>query len=859
VSGSGSGRSGGSKYITNDNEYIDIDLKDNVAISQVVYYGSSIPLPLTGNETWPLNARALVTTATTAKAAADAAAATAISSAAAVGASHGVTAWLDNLNNSIKNAQTEINNVINTTGLNSFSAIRQNYSAESLPPPPSQLQSTAATAASTADTLQVTADKAMRAATIYRNYGVRIQFLYYNSEDEVPIFEHALPTDDPIQTVNVYSSATNVPMYPVSGPITIPRPESSAKFLGAADCLYKCEDKPVIDSLVLQYNANNTDSKIITVLNGTTATTGTTGSPPSCEYHVELVSTDQAGGWKGSKGSQLTAQSISREYITMTLQSNIVRPPTNVFGRFIVVTPSFTSGTVLEISKLLVYTYDRSACGSTCYSPKLNCSCIRYRNNAQNQTVSFYNGIISLTYNPIGAQSVVDGTQTPQAYLNTNLAPPLFIAADNHPETFFQVDLGENMEVYQIVFVGRSDTDRTRGGIAGIKLQIFKDQPSNPTNATDGTYPPVFSYSLPTDVCTQTINAAPLPQCNYTLMSSNKMSKPVYMQENLPGLSAPDTSGGVFTFNNIIGSLKSVWNSILPDSATDPLLPATESIKQTSKLLGDVRDTISTSKTILGTTHKCSDPAILQQMMTAYNILRSPSPTQQFSVERKSILQILKAGPSSPNSCDILFQEKYDVYSDYIIDASGTRTGTVVNAARFVFTKDGGSTDTNSISISPDSKRIYDISSNAVGIISDANILNPIFRGPDLSINCRDPAIVSAMIAEIRRADTKASVYNSIAQSFQSSPLSCEYTIFKDVYGEREQDTYVRAIFTLSKTLVSAIEYFPDDIGVSTNPITKTNSYFFNSAPQVEIRLPSLFSYNPTKPSSRVNNDTLRI
>jgi hypothetical protein len=79
------------------------------------------------------------------------------------------------------------------------------------------------------------------------------------------------------------------------------------------------------------------------------------------------------------------------------------------------------------------------------------------------------------------------------------------------------------------------------------------------------------------------------------------------------------------------------------------------------------------------------------------------------------------------------------------------------------------------------------------------------------------------------------------------------------VYGEREQDTYVRAIFTLSKTLVSAIEYFPDDIGVSTNPITKTNSYFFNSAPQVEIRLPSLFSYNPTKPSSRVNNDTLRI
>lgn len=853
-----------SKYQSNDSEYLEIDLEENVAISHVVYYGSSIPLLLIGNETWPTNARALVTAKNEAIEAANAAITASSAAVASANTAHPVTAWLDNLKESIVNPiNDEVRNIRDGLALDSFSKMNYNSGAggRNLPPPPSQLISTAVTATNAESTARDAAKTATAAATIYRNYGVRVQFLYNNTTDEVPIFEYVLPTDDPIQTVNVYSSATNVPMFPVSGPINIPRPISTAKYLGAPDCPYKCEDKPIIDSLVQQYNAQNSNSKILSVFNGTTASSGTADSAPSCEYHVELVDSDQSGGWKGSKGSQRTAQSISREYVTMTLQSNIVRPPTNVLGRFIVVTPSFTNGTVLEISKLLVYTYDRTACGSTCPAPMLNCSCISYRNNALRQTVSFFNGIISLAYNPIGAQAVVDGTQTPQAYINTNLAPPLFIAADNDPETFFQVDLGENMEIYQIIFVGRSDSDRTPGGIVGINLQIFENQPSNESNATDGTYPPVFSASLPTDACKQTINVVPIPQCSFTLMSSNKMVKPVYIQKDSPAFSAPDTSGGVFTFNSVIGSLKSVWNSILPTTATSPLVPATQSIIESGRLLGEIRDTISLSKTILETTNKCSDPAMLREMMTAYNILHSPSPTKQFSVQKKSIIQILKAGPSSPNSCDLLFEEKYDQYADYIIDATGNNTGTGINAARFVFTKTGGSGSgsATTISISPDSKQIYDISSNAIGIISDATILNPIFRGPAISVDCRDPTVVSAMLAAIKRADTKGSIYNTIAQTFQSSPLSCEYTIFKDALGETDVETFVRANFTLPKTLTSAVEYFPEDIIVTENPVTKAKSYFFEAAPNTRIFLPNLFSYDATRPSSRVNNNPIKI
>lgn len=861
-----------SEYITfstGDTEYLEVDLEDMVAISYVEYYGSSIPLALIGTETYPTNARSLVNARNAAVKVAAAARAGTIRAAELATSSHPVTAWEDNLRNSINNEvnnlgnsivnsiNNDLNTVNNALALNSITRI--NNQAVGLPPPPSQLIQNAV-AASTAESIAYDAEKAaIAAASIYRNYGVRIQFLYNNKPDEVPIFEYTLPIDKPIQTIKVYSSSTNVPASPISGPINIPRPLGTAKYLGAPDCPYKCEDKPVIDSLVQQYNSINPDSKIISVLNGTTGSSGTTGTEPSCEYEVELVGTDESGGWKGSKGSIRKAQSITREYITMNLQSNIVRPSTNVFGRFVVVKPSFTEGTVLEISKLLVYTYDRTACGESCKSPTLGCTCIKYRNNARNQGVNFFNGVLSLAYSPTNAQSVVDGTTTPQPYINTNLAPPLFIAASNDPATFFQVDLGRNLEIYQIVFVGRSDSDRTPGGIVGIKLEVFTDQPSNQMNATDGTFPAVFSHSLLTDKCTQTINVVPIPRCSYTVMSSNKMIKPIYIQKNSPGFSAPDTSGGVFTFNSVMGSLRTLMNSILPANAADPLVPVTQNMIQTGKLLGNIRDTISMSNPLLGTTHKCSDPAILEKMMTAYNILHSPSPTKQFSVAKKSIIQVLKAGPSSPNACDLLFEEKYDIYSDYIIDATGVNTGKAINAARFIFTKDGGAAGSNSISVSPDSTRIYDISSNAVGIISDATILNPIFRGPARSVDCRDPTVVSAMIAAIKSADTIGSKYNSIAQTFQSSPLSCEYTIMKEEGGNSEEETFVRAIFTLPKNLVSAVEYYPDDITSTDEPGTKTKFYAFRSAPRTRIQLPNLFTYDATRPSSRVNNNEIPI
>jgi hypothetical protein len=138
-----------------------------VPISQVVYYGSSIPLLLMGDEIWPTNAAALVSAADAAQTLAEKEAAAAKASAAEVGLAHPVTAWLDNLENSINNAMNDVGRTLQEKlALNSFSRInsRPSSAQDSLPPAPSQLQKVAATAVSVAD-LAATAAKAAGSST----------------------------------------------------------------------------------------------------------------------------------------------------------------------------------------------------------------------------------------------------------------------------------------------------------------------------------------------------------------------------------------------------------------------------------------------------------------------------------------------------------------------------------------------------------------------------------------------------------------------------------------------------------------------------------------------------------------------
>jgi hypothetical protein len=108
--------------------------------------------------------------------------------------------------------------------------------------------------------------------------------------------------------------------------------------------------------------------------------------------------------------------------------------------------------------------------------------------------------------------------------------------------------------------------------------------------------------------------------------------------------------------------------------------------------------------------------------------------------------------------------------------------------------------------------------------------------------------------------------FNTVKQTFQSSPLSCEYMMTKTITTKSKVtgkssaaqpvDTYVKAIFTLAAdgctpVLSSTKEYDPAKITFSTDYSTS----YLNGT---KVTLPSLFDYEPTKVTSTRVDSTVK-
>ena len=140
-------------------------------------------------------------------------------------------------------------------------------------------------------------------------------------------------------------------MYPLAGPIKIPRPIEPDTLLGLEKgCINKCQDRSVIDSLVANYNSLNTSSSIVKVLRATTPTTS------SCEYEAEVLTTDTTGG--------VTRNSLTKQILSMQVNHETTKNSGCVLARYVKIIPNFIPGTVLEFSKILVRNVVRDATGT---------------------------------------------------------------------------------------------------------------------------------------------------------------------------------------------------------------------------------------------------------------------------------------------------------------------------------------------------------------------------------------------------------------------------------------------------------------------------------------------------------------
>jgi hypothetical protein len=698
-----------------------------------------------------------------------------------------------------------------------------------------------------------------------RNKGVRIEFLYSNGATETPVYTITLPNDNTVQYLPVYSSMYTTPSYPMAGPIKIPRPVVNGGALGKeVGCINRCEDRSIIDTLITQYNESSPNTEIVKVVNGITTSSST------CEYQTEMLVNDIAAG--SSKGKS----SMVNQFVSMQLSPPVVTSVAgNIFARYVKITPSFTPGTVLEISKLLVWNTNtntqnvKTAGYNVAY---IDPASVRNSVSKDNAKVNYYNEIYELNELPPPPPpevDVTDGGNIAQEY------PRIFRAADNDPDTHFTVDLLGNNEIFQIQFVGRKD--RMLGGIKGIKIELFKDMGTemgssyNRIKCCDGTYPPVYTYTLPTDDETQLFRVYPPAQCSFTLSSSTLLAKPVYLQDNVAPLSARDTSGGVLTLSNVLSKLGSTWNTITSTQAQDLTTPVVENVKESNTIVRGMLETLSKTKTIGTTGKRCYDTDVMSMMMTRYNIARGPKDTDQYGVAKYTMNRILKAGQATGNQCDVLFEELYNIYDDYIKDVTNPENkGKRIRAVRFTMGADGLPVGD---AVGAAQKNIVDISANALGIVSDSSALDRPFTGPTYAVDCRNPLYLSVIKSMLEQGTQpykeyiSRSSFKTVKDTFQSTPLSCEYIMSKDILLTSPRSsysmplpnftTYVKAVFSMNPdggmALQTVKEYPPEDI-------TFSSDYMKSYLKEVEVDLPSIYSYDPSKAvSTRVNSTPITL
>jgi hypothetical protein len=717
-----------------------------------------------------------------------------------------------------------------------------------------------------------------------RNKGIRIQFLYTNGANDPPIHEVTLPTDESTQYISLSSSSYTIPRYPVAGPIMIPRPVARGMTLGIEKgCINKCEHKPVMDSLISQYNAISPTKQIVKILRGITATTD------RCEYQAEVLINDMdktSDVYDPDSGSLVTAgnagkHTLVKQYLAINVLPTIKtvggfpQVAGNVFARYVRITPSFTPGTVLAVSNIRVL---NAVPDGSSGAKKAGYDV------ARNKNTTYYNEYYELNeMQPPPMQSpdseVVDGDKEPEEY------PHGYMARNNDHQTFFQVDLGDNKssdfvtdtcmgrnyEIHTIEFYGMmSGQDvNIRNGIKGIRIELYKDQPDDQENCCNGKYPPVYVYTLPSDELEHKIVVSPPAACEFAISGEvTVLEKPHYLQENSPAFTTTDTSGGVFTFSGFLKNVQNTWNNILPMKSEDVVAPITENVKESDRIVNTMLETVSAAQTLAGTSKTCKDPEILKAMMTAYNIARGPKDTEEIGVTKSTMLRILKSGQATPNTCDVMFEDLYELYDDYIEDITDKdSTEKRVKAVRFTF-------DTNGVPArdaagTRDPKLITDISANAIGLLTNYSTLDPVFSGPSYAVDCRNPGYIAMIKAMLEQQGPKTSggylvtsSFKSVKQSFQSTPLSCEYVMSKDAllksktsnfsYPMNGVETCVKAVFTLgadgkTTSLTSVKEYYSEDVTFSSD---YTKSYLNGTL----VDLPSIFFYDPTKKvSKRVN------
>jgi hypothetical protein len=169
---------------------------------------------------------------------------------------------------------------------------------------------------------------------------------------------------------------------------------------------------------------------------------------------------------------------------------------------------------------------------------------------------------------------------------------------------------------------------------------------------------------------------------------------------------------------------------------------------------------------------------------------------------------------------------------------------------------------------------VTDISNSSPVLRSEMTGLSQPYSQKGCAVKCHDPAILSSIKAALEKKYVTKDyipVYKTILQSFSPNPTTCEYKALKDVSQrdlstrqfEESSDieTFVRATFNMnaancSFTLNTLYEVVEDELEYRPDPRTGEDIPYMKGE---AIKLPALFEYDDSNPSSRVNAEAQQL
>ncbi len=415
---------------------------------------------------------------------------------------------------------------------------------------------------------------------------------------------------------------------------------------------------------------------------------------------------------------------------------------------------------------------------------------------------------------------------------------------------YWELDLGSIQAIDSIKYYPGS-MNRTNG----VRVQVLADNGIASVPAYDQAISGDAPYKL-----------IQFNKCDfkYTVPTAADNMLGDFIQDNTPLLSAIDTKDGVFSFKNISNNIINVLSNIVkPISDANPLEVLNDNAKKADTSAKEVLGSVATNQKLTGCPNlKCSDPAVLTAIMTRYNELNA-NITEQYGIETYTMKNIIKAATSGPNTCDIVFNELYNMYDDYLYPATDSKT--TIKAKRFTLNNIGNC----SFVVDRGNNAIRDISLNELTIASRDSILTSAFTNTQCAIDCRN----NTYLASIKQKLTQMNPNTTFTQIFQSAAINattCEYAMRKNVTTQdpitkksstnTDMETYVKATFEQAQTgcsftVKTVTETDPDNI--TSEPGADGDYIYYVNDIQVDS-LPYLYNYDKTVTGSRVD-ETVKI